>query len=218
MAINFAQMYGPAVIFAEDIDEVLGTNARTQQVNEVLNTIDGVDSKAHEVMVVLTTNHVENINRAMLRPGRLDDVITIRPPDASAAIRLVKQYGGALIDPSEDFTGAGARLDGMIPAVIREVVERAKLGAVRARAIAVREGTAKKTDPLIIGADALMTAADTMRDQLELLEDQAPDVRSDIEKAADKLNVGLGYLSGLPAFQEALEVSQKTNGKASKAS
>lgn len=210
MAIEFAKMYGPAVIFAEDIDEILGTNARTSEVNEILNTIDGVDSKRSEIMVVLTTNHVENINRAMLRPGRLDDVITVRPPDAEAAIRLVQQYGGDLIDPSDDFTEAGQLLDGMIPAVIREVVERAKLGAIAFE------------EELIINNESLTTAAATMRDQLELLEDRAPDNRSGNEKAAealgDKVITGLSFLAGLPAFQKELEAQKPANGKASRKS
>jgi transitional endoplasmic reticulum ATPase len=204
MAIEFAKMYGPAVIFAEDIDEILGTSSRTEQVNSILNTIDGVDSKTAEIMVVLTTNHVENINRAMLRPGRLDDVITVRPPDAEAAIRLVKQYGGDLIDPNDDFAEAGQRLDGMIPAVIREVVERAKLGALAF------------SEELIITDESLATAADTMRDQLELLEDRAPDNRSDVEKAAATLNTGLSFLAGLEGFQAAMGGEQPKNGAASR--
>lgn len=194
-AIEFAKMYGPAVIFSEDVDEVLGTQERTTRVNEILNTIDGVDAKQSEVMVVLTTNHVDQVNRAMLRPGRLDDVITVRPPDAEAAIRLVHQYGGDLIKEDEDFSQSGQRMAGMIPAVIREVVERAKLASLA------------DNEDIVIDDSSLAVAASTMKDQLQLLEEEAPDVRSDIEKAADRLNTGLSFLAGLPAFE-----SSKSNG------
>lgn len=194
-AIEFAKMYGPAVIFSEDIDEVLGTQERTDTVNGILNTIDGVDGKQNEVMVVLTTNHVDKVNRAMLRPGRLDDVITVRPPDADAAIRLVKQYGGSMVKEGEDFTESGRRMAGMIPAVIREVVERAKLASLA------------DNEEIVIDDASLAVAAGTMKDQLELLREAAPDTRSDIEKAADRLNTGLSFLSGLKGF--------KPNGEAS---
>jgi transitional endoplasmic reticulum ATPase len=193
-AIEFAKMYGPAVIFSEDIDEVLGTQKRTNEVNSILNTIDGVDGKQNEVMVVLTTNHVDRVNRAMLRPGRLDDVITVRPPDAEAAIRLVKQYGGDLVKDGEDFTESGKRMDGMIPAVIREVVERAKLASLA------------ENEEIVIDDASLAVAASTMKDQLELLREEEPDTRSDIEKAADRLNTGLSFLSGLRGFTPEGEV------------
>lgn len=189
-AIEFAKMYGPTVVFSEDVDEVLGTQERTTMVNSILNTIDGVDAKQSEVMVVLTTNHVDQVNRAMLRPGRLDDVIIVPPPDAAAAIRLVSQYGGELVKEGENFDRSGQRMAGMIPAVIREVVERAKLTSL------------SDNEEIIIDDESLALAAKTMKDQLELLQEEEPDVRSDIEKAADKLNVGLSFLSGLRGFEK----------------
>lgn len=124
-ALEFAKRYQPAVVFAEDIDRI--AEIRDEKANDLLNTIDGVVTKDSEVMTVLTTNHVEKINPAMLRPGRLDAVISIEAPDANAAVRLVRQYGGLLVDPMEDLTKAGEVLSGKIPAMIREVVERSKL-------------------------------------------------------------------------------------------
>lgn len=128
-AILFAQQYEPAVIFAEDIDQVL-EGGRDEDMNDILNTIDGVDSKGHELITVLTTNFVEKINPAMLRPGRLDAVIPVRPPDAEAVTRLLRLYSRGLINKDETLMEVGQMLGGHIPAVIREVVERAKLSAV----------------------------------------------------------------------------------------
>lgn len=174
-AIHFAQQYSPAMIFAEDIDQVLEGSGRDEAVNGILNTIDGVDTKGSELIVTLTTNHLDRINQAMLRPGRLDAVIHVSPPDAQAAIRLVKQYGRGLIAKDTDLTKVGEKLNGRIPAVIREVVERAKLGAI-AR---VSPGEA-----LTIVADDLVVAIDSMLTHLELLRPKAEDKRSDREKAA----------------------------------
>lgn len=129
-AIQFAKLYGPAVIFAEDLDSVLSGSNRTDGMNAILNTIDGVDTKKQEVMVVLTTNHVEKINPAMLRPGRLDAVISVRPPDKEAVQRLLRLYGRGLIPKEEDLSSVGKKLEGLIPALIREVVERSKLSAI----------------------------------------------------------------------------------------
>jgi transitional endoplasmic reticulum ATPase len=62
-----------------------------------LNEIDGVESKGKELITILTSNHAENINQAMLRPGRLDAVLSIQAPDAFAAEKLIRLYARGLI-------------------------------------------------------------------------------------------------------------------------
>lgn len=174
-AIEFAKQYQPAVIFAEDIDRVV-KGERTTGMDEILNTIDGVGGKANEIFVVLTTNDVNAINRAMLRPGRLDAVVTVEPPDAAACARLIKLYARGLLDEADDFSKAAALLDGKIPSVIREVVERSKLAAI---------GRMKPGEPMLLKGVDIEIAADTMIRHLELLREAKKDDRSDMEKAAE---------------------------------
>ncbi len=128
-AIQFARLYAPCMIFAEDIDRTV-TGERSHEMDEVLNVIDGIDTKNSEVMVVLTTNHVENINRAMLRPGRLDAVISVSAPDAAAVERLIRLYAREQLAAHENLTSVSQALEGQIPAVVREVVERSKLFSI----------------------------------------------------------------------------------------
>lgn len=173
--VKLAQQYQPAAIFCEDIDRVV-QGERTLEMDAILNIIDGVDSKNSEVMVVLTTNHVEDINKALLRPGRLDAVINVLPPDANAVVRLVRLYGRGLIDPQEDLLAVGMELQGNIPAVIRECVERSKLAAIR---MAEPGGDFKITGP------ALLEAAKGMKGQLDLLNQKPKDERTDIEMFGD---------------------------------
>ncbi len=127
-ALLFAKRYQPAVVFCEDIDRAM--SERNDAANELLNTIDGIISKDTEIMVVLTTNHVENIEPAMLRPGRLDAVISVLPPDAEAVQRLIKLYSRSLLAEGETLDRVGETLAGNIPAVVREVVERSKLSMI----------------------------------------------------------------------------------------
>lgn len=176
-AIYFAKQYSPAVIFAEDIDSVMKGNERDKTINDLLNTIDGVTTKGSELMVVLTTNHVERVNQAMIRPGRLDAVLSIQPPDAPAVERLIRLYGGNIIAKDEDLVSAAKRLDGQIPAIIREVVEKAKLSAIRRT-----EGK----EFMLTGPD-LDHAAKSMLGHLELLKPKPEDKRTENEKAAKVL-------------------------------
>jgi transitional endoplasmic reticulum ATPase len=161
-ALQFAVAYQPCVVFVEDIDREMA-GERTAQMDDILNKIDGIISKGAEIMVVLTSNAAENINRAMLRPGRLDAVLHIGPPDADAVQKLLRVYGRKLIKPGEDLTQAGLALAGRIPAVIREVVERSKLYAI---------GRAPGADFYLTDMDIVRSAAG-MAHHLELLEGKA---------------------------------------------
>lgn len=128
-AIRFATAYQPAVVFAEDVDRAAGRD-RDASVNTLLNTLDGIDSKATEVMVVLTSNHPEQLSPAMRRPGRIDVILEISTPDAEAVGRLIRWYSGTMVPSTEHLGDVGELLAGQIPAVIREVVERSKLAAI----------------------------------------------------------------------------------------
>jgi transitional endoplasmic reticulum ATPase len=164
-ALKFAKMYGPAVVFAEDIDRAV-EGERTVDMDDILNTIDGLEAKNSETITILTSNHVGNINKAMLRPGRLDAVITVNPPDAKAAEKLMRIYSRGTLAEGADLTEAGKELQGRIPAVIREVVERAKLYAIGRNP--------DKSDFKITGDD-LLHSAKGMRNHLELMAGTKPE-------------------------------------------
>lgn len=176
-ALEFARDYQPAVVFAEDIDRI--TDERDDAANDLLNTIDGVLNKDARVITVLTTNDVEKIEQAMLRPGRLDAVISVNPPDAEAAQRLVRLYARGLIKDDEDLSGLGAELDGQIPATIREVVERSKLSMVNGgRSMMIEED--------------LIISARGMTNHLNLL--NRPKDKE--QTAGDKIAAGLNEIIG----------------------
>ncbi len=127
--LQFAAQYAPAVVFAEDVDRVTDGD-RSLSMDEVLNTLDGVDTKGAEIITVFTTNHVEKINPAILRMGRLDTLVEVKRPDAEAAQRLVEKYARGLLDPDVNLTRVGEVLKSKIPAFIRETTERAKIAAI----------------------------------------------------------------------------------------
>lgn len=163
-AINFAKLYSnPAtVLFCEDIDRAL-QGERSVKIDDILNTIDGIDSKHQNLITVLTSNHLDNINPAMLRPGRLDAIIEVLPPDAEATSRLIRLYAGAALDAETDVSASAKRLADAktIPAVVAEVVKRAKLSQLSRQP--------KGTLVTKLSSEALDDAAFTMRTQNDLL-------------------------------------------------
>lgn len=173
--IRLARAYQPAVVFTEDIDRIMRGDERAIGTDQILNVIDGVESKGTELMVVLTTNELDKVTTAMLRPGRLDAVIHIGPPDAAAAEQLMRQYGRGLIAEETTLKKAGKELEGNIPAVIREVVEKAKLYAI---------GLSDDPAHLVLTDDALYGAAVEMREHRNRLSPKPADDRSETVKAA----------------------------------
>lgn len=182
-AINFAKNYEPAMIFAEDIDRVT-EGERSHEMDAILNTLDGVISKNAEVMVVLTTNHIEKINRAMLRPGRLDAVISIQAPDTKAVENLLRNYGRQLLSPTEDLLDVAKKLQGQIPAVIREVVERAKLASIGRKT--------QVNETLKIDSEDLMVAAESMLNHLSFLQPKQEDKTHPFDTLTELLANKLG--------------------------
>lgn len=129
-AFKLATVYAPAVVFVEDLDEIMSGTERTVEVNNILNTVDGVEGKDKDVLVIYTTNHIEKLNRAMLRPGRLDALVHLKPPSPETVLKFFEMYGKGMLPPVEQLTAAAKVCNGMIPAMIREVVERSKLYAL----------------------------------------------------------------------------------------
>lgn len=163
LALGFARCYQPVVIFAEDVDRAVGVD-RDSAMDKILNTLDGVESKNQEIIVVLTTNDVKSIHPAFIRPGRIDSVISIQPPDPAATVQLMKLYGRDIIEgTAEELEKAVLPLAGANAAFIRETVERAKLSA-----IAHSDGGRLSLNPNDINVAAL-----TMREHLKLLEPEA---------------------------------------------
>lgn len=162
--MEFARLYAEdgkiSIVFCEDIDKLL-KGERSISMDQVLNILDGVDSKRHEIMSVFTTNDVEQVHQAAVRPGRIDAIIHVQRPDSKAVQQLVRLYSGDRLPKSEDLTEVGEELQGNIPAVIREVVERGKLFQIGLGYPAAE-----------LSAQALLESAKTMKMQLELLEEK----------------------------------------------
>lgn len=159
-AIHVAQQLQPAVIFAEDIDRF--ADRTKEQVSDMINMMDGLVPAGAAIMTVMTTNFVERIDKALLRPGRLDAVISIDAPDAETVGRLIQHYGGDALMDDISLTAVGKILAGEIPATVAEVVKRAKLAMI----------TEERS---LLTENDLVFAGESMRRHLKLLADEKPE-------------------------------------------
>lgn len=176
--MRFAAQYAPALVFCEDVDRIVPLD-RDKSVDELINIVDGVETKNSEIITVFTTNAIKNVNRALLRPGRMDAVIPVHRPDADAVQKLIRNYAGKYLPVDSDLSQVGETLKDTIPAVIREVCERAKLAALKL----LPTGHRLKMIPV----QALEESARTMKMQLELLSSQDRTPKSDDVQAVEQV-------------------------------
>ena len=76
------------VIFVEDIDQVTRGN-RDSAMQDILNTLDGGDSKQMNVISLFTTNHIELIEPTFLRGKRIGSIISLTFLDKKTAKKFI---------------------------------------------------------------------------------------------------------------------------------
>ena len=183
-----ANLYAPAVVFFEDID-VMAEQGDPEAVSRLLDLFDSITNKGAEIVCILTTNHVDRIHKAMLRPGRLDAVVHIGSLDEGGYERLVKALVPShLLAEDIDYHHVSEAMAGFMPAFAKEAVDRAMRYAVD------RTGGF----PDVLTTYDLVEAATGLRPQLELMETATEGQRSDtlstafqrtIEEAVDGVKV-----------------------------
>ena len=83
-----AKEYAPAIIFIDEID-TLGkrgeANGKEVSINKLLSEMDGFSGrKGEDIFVIAATNYKENIDSAIIRPGRVEIHIEINNLDKDA--------------------------------------------------------------------------------------------------------------------------------------
>jgi len=141
---KLARKSAPCVLF---IDEVDGIGKRTRSgegggaeselnriINRVLVEMDGFEP-LDNVVVVAATNHEDNIDEAMRRPGRFDMLVRLGLPTLPERKRLFDLYLGKVTHDGRADTAALARMTaGMSPAEIANTVNKAASSAAEAHA------------------------------------------------------------------------------------
>lgn len=157
--LNTAQLYAPAVVWYEDIDNV-ASGSNSAPISALLDALDGVTNKGVEILAGFTTNFVDKIHKAVLRPGRLDAVIHIDQLDARGYELLTKVTVPEDILGDIDYVAVAEAFAGYVPAYATEAINRAMRYSMS------RNGG----EPTTIETQDLVNAANGLRPQLALQE------------------------------------------------
>jgi len=90
--LKWARNYQPSVVMIEDVDQEL-SGARGQDMNDILNTLDGALGKQDRVFTIMTTNNPKRIHESALRPGRISVAVKFGALDGQGLQRLIGQNG-----------------------------------------------------------------------------------------------------------------------------
>jgi len=93
-----ARMAAPCVLFFDELDSIAksrggsagdGGGASDRVINQILTEMDGMGAKKN-VFIIGATNRPDIIDSAILRPGRLDQLIYIPLPDEASRMSILK--------------------------------------------------------------------------------------------------------------------------------
>lgn len=129
-----------ALIFVEDIDQVTRGN-RDSAMQDILNTLDGGDTKDMNVITLFTTNHIELIEPTFLRGKRVGTIISMGPLDAETAEMFIrKSFEVGCYTILDDLTDVCKFIEAshIAPAFMAEIIEKVKSMMVLANQCEVR--------------------------------------------------------------------------------
>ncbi|MEK6937550.1 MAG: AAA family ATPase [Nanoarchaeota archaeon] len=124
---ELARKRAPAIIFIDEIDAVAATRMETgtsgeREVNrtfmQLLSELDGF-KPLDKVKIIGATNRIDILDKAIIRPGRLDRLIEIGLPDEAGRLQIFKVHSAKmnmkkvkakeLIKVMDNFSGAEIR-------------------------------------------------------------------------------------------------------------
>jgi transitional endoplasmic reticulum ATPase len=132
-----ARESAPSLVFLDEIDALApqrgaGTDGGTTDrvVAALLTELDGVES-LRDVVVIGATNRPDLIDAAMLRPGRLERLVFVPPPDAEARAAVLRAAARDVPLDAVDLEELGRRTEGFSAADCAALVREAALTAMR---------------------------------------------------------------------------------------
>src|SRR6185437_1221492 len=131
----------PALVFLDEVDALAprrggspgagGAGVTDRVVAALLTELDGVEPM-RDVVVLGATNRPELIDPALLRPGRLERLVYVPPPDAPARGAILKAAArNTPLAADVDLDALAAELDGYSAADCAALIREAALTAMR---------------------------------------------------------------------------------------
>jgi transitional endoplasmic reticulum ATPase len=128
----------PSLVFLDEIDALAPRRGQSfdsgvtdRVVAALLTELDGIEP-LRDVVVVGATNRPDLIDPALLRPGRLEKLVFVDPPDAEARREILRTAGKSIpLSDDVDLDALAGELDGYSAADCVALLREAALTAMR---------------------------------------------------------------------------------------
>ncbi|WP_435174609.1 CDC48 family AAA ATPase [Halorussus sp. AFM4] len=172
-----ARQASPAIVFFDEIDSIAGergsgmgggAEVSERVVSQLLTEMDGLAENPN-LVVLAATNRRDALDRALLRPGRLEEHVEVPAPDEAGrrAILAVHADDKPLAD-DVDLDDLAAELEGYTGADLEAVVRDASMRAIREAAAAWGvEQADENADEITIERKHFDAAVEKIRPTLE---------------------------------------------------
>src|SRR6201996_3080284 len=138
-----ARKSGRAVIFIDELDAVGGhrsggggdggTSEREQALNQLLVELDGFEKDPGMVIVIAASNHVDKLDKALLRPGRFDRRALVAPPDRKGREAILRSHAkNKPLAPDLDLGDVARKTTGLTGAQLANALNEGAIIAGRA--------------------------------------------------------------------------------------
>jgi len=144
---NEARKNAPAIIFIDELDAVGATRSghgfnreQDQTLNQLLVELDGFEG-AEQVVVMGASNRIQDLDPALLRPGRFDRQLLVSPPDLAGreAILRVHTRGKPLNLDDVDLGVVARQTSGLTGAELANICNEAAIKAGRRGDLAIAQ-------------------------------------------------------------------------------
>jgi cell division protease FtsH len=144
---NEARKNSPAIVFIDELDAVGATRSghgfnreQDQTLNQLLVELDGFEN-AKQVVVMGASNRIQDLDPALLRPGRFDRSMLVPPPDLAGREAILKVHTrGKPLNLSDVNLGQVARQTaGLTGAELANICNEAAIKAGRRGASAITQ-------------------------------------------------------------------------------
>ena len=135
-----ARAAAPCVLFFDELDSIAksrggsagdGGGAGDRVINQILTEMDGMNSKKN-VFIIGATNRPDIIDSAIMRPGRLDQLIYIPLPDKASRVAILKaNFRKSPLAEDVDTDAIAAATHGFSGADLSGIAQRACKMAIR---------------------------------------------------------------------------------------
>ncbi|KAI1240222.1 hypothetical protein IHE44_0011680 [Lamprotornis superbus] len=172
-----ARQAAPCVLFFDELDSIAkarggnigdGGGAADRVINQILTEMDGMSTKKN-VFIIGATNRPDIIDPAILRPGRLDQLIYIPLPDEKSRVAILKaNLRKSPVAKDVDLDFLAKMTNGFSGADLTEICQRAcKLAIRESIESEIRRERERQTNPSAMEVEEDDPVPEIRRDHFE---------------------------------------------------